>query len=339
MSSNFSATLDAFRGDLQATYVNTYNKKTKGDPRVGLVMELGLPSDKRQEIYGYPESAPTIDYWQRGEPIPRETGKIVTFEVPNDSFGKAFDFHEDDLNDVGKVLGAQAWVRALAGRGAQLPERITFQLIDSTTDPKLLPGIPLAPDGVGLFSSLDGDGNPRFGYSGPGSEKGNIVVGAGYSPDAIRSTFLDKVLPYYFGAQDTKGQPLNDQTEIESNLVVVASSKFAGAFGKAFQQGRTLEEGTVGAAATTNFILDGGYKITLWVTQRKSATSWNVFAPNAGPKPLLQQARLSLRTIDEDRSNSDRARNTKQNAFQVDLRHGYGVGPCYAACQVDESGS
>lgn len=334
---NFSATLDAFRGDLQATYVNTYNKKMKGDPRVGDLMELGLPSDKRQEIYGYPLSAPTVDYWQRGNPIPRETSSIVTFEVDNDSFGKAFEFHEDDLNDVGKVMGAQAWVRGIANRGTQLPDRVAFQIMDGTTNRKLLPGIPLAPDGVGLFSALDGDGNPRYGYSGPGTETGNIVKGAGYSPDAIRSTFLDKVIPYYLGAQDTKGEPLNDQTEVESGLLVVCNSRFAGAFGKAFQQGRTLEEGTVGAAATSNYILDGGYKIKLWATQRKAATSWVVRAINAGPKPLLQQVRLALRSIDEDRSNSDRARNTKQNAFQVDLRHGYGVGPAYTACQVDET--
>lgn len=334
---NFSATLDAFRGDLQATYVNTYNKKMKGDPRVADIMELGLPTDKRQEFYGYPLSAPTVDFWQRGQPIPRETSAMVTWEVDNDSFGKAFEFHEDDLNDVGKVMGAQAWVRGLASRGAQLPDRVGFQIADGTTNRKLLPGIPLAPDGVGLFSALDGDGNARFGYVGPGTETGNIVKGAGYSPDAIRSTFLDKVIPYYLGAQDTKGEPLNDQSEVESGITIVCNSRFAGVFGKAFTQARTLEEGTVGAAATSNYILDGGFKVKLWPTQRKSSLNWFCVAVNAGPKPLLQQVRLALRSIDEDRSNSDRARNTKMNAFQVDLRHGYGVALPYTACQVDET--
>jgi len=329
---NVHAPLDAFRAILNTALLDTYKKKMSSSPRLGDLMALGIGSEKRQEVYAYPKSIPTIDYWRRGTPIPREESGIVTFDVVNDDFGKAMDFHENDIEDLNKVLGYKAWITGLAERAAQLPERIAFQLLDSTTNSKLLPGIPLAPDGVGLFSATDGDGADRFGYSG-----GNIVVGGGYSPDAIRSTFLDKVLPYYFGCQDTKGEPLNDQSQVESGLLVIANSAYAGAFGKAFQQGRTLEEGTIGAAATSNYILDGGYKVTLWTTQRKAATSWVVQAVNAGPKPLLQQVRMGVRSIDEDRSNSDKSRNTKMNAFQVDLRHGYGIALPYTACQVTES--
>lgn len=322
---------EAFRADLQTTFVTTYEKSMAASPKLSAVMALDVPSDKRQEVYGYPESVPTLDRWERDTPIPREESRVVTYTVYNDDWGKAFEYHENDLDDM-KLIEGRTWARGLAKRAVQVPERVAFQLLDSTTNAKLLPSIPLAPDGAALFAATAG-GAARFGYTG-----GNIVTGGGYSGAAIRSDLMGKVLPAFFGFQDTKGEPLLDISKIETRIVIIANSAYYEGFSEAFKQAVTRSDGANGSAGVTNIVMDSGLSIELWLTQRKAATSWVALAPNASDQPpLLWQKRAAVRTIDEDRTNSDRARNTKQCAFQVDFRAGAGINLPFTAIQVDNS--
>lgn len=321
---------EAFRADLQTTFVTTYEKQAVASPKLSAFMALDVPSDKRAEIYGYPESMPTIDRWERGEPIPREESRIVTYEIFNEDWGKAFEYHENDLDDL-KLIEGRTWVRGLAKRAGQVPERVAFQLIDGTTNAKLLPSIPLAPDGAALFAATAG-GAARFGVTG-----GNIVTGNGYSGAAIRATLMGLVIPRFMAFKDTKSEPLLDQSQIENRLVILANSDYYEGFAEAFSQAITRSDGPAGSAGVTNIVMDSGLTIELWLTQRKSVDNWIVVAPNAGPPPLVWQKRAAVRTIDEDRTNSDRARNTKQNSFQVDFRAGAGMNLPFAAIQVDEA--
>lgn len=322
---------EAFRADLKTTFVTTYEKSMAQSPKLAAIMDINVPSDKRAEIYGYPESVPTVDRWERGRPIPREESRIVTYSATNESWGKAFEYHEDDINDL-KLIEGKAWARGMAKRTGQVPERVAFQILDSTTNAKLLPSIPLAPDGAALFATTAG-GAARFGKTG-----GNIVGGSGYSGAAIRATLMGLVLPQFFGFTDTKGEPLLDHSKIEQKLVIVANSDYYEGFAEAFKQSVTRSDGANGSAGVTNLVMDSGLAIELWLTQRKAATSWVVVAPDASDqKPLAWQQRAGVRTIDEDRSNSDRARNTKMESFQVDFRGTGFVNLPFTAIQVDES--
>jgi len=325
--------LDAFRGDMNATFRGTYERQIGASKELPGLMRLGVPSDKRQEYYGYPESPPTIDYWQRGKAIPRETAKIVTYSVVNENWGKAFEFNIDDLTDQTLVPATQ-WSAGLGKRAAQLPEEIAFQIVDGTTDNRLLPVVPTAPDGAALFSATDGGGAARFGVTG-----GNILSGNGYgSGQVIRADFLRSVSRAK-AFLDTKGQPLHVPSDLQNGILVVASSDYEEAFREAFVQGRTLQVDGAGggAGAVTNIIMDAGYGITVWLTPRKAAESWLVVFTQAGESPLFQQTREAPRVIEANESNSDWARNTRQFSFQLDMRAGFGVNLPLNAIEIDNS--
>lgn len=323
--------LDAFRGDMNATFRATYEKRIAASARLPGLMRLGVPSSLRQEYYGYPESPPTVDYWARGKAIPRETSRIVTYSVVNENWGKAFEFQVDDLNDQTLVPATQ-WSGQLGARAAQLPEEIAFQIVDATTSNRLLPAIPTAPDGAALFSATAG-GAARFGVTG-----GNIITGNGYGTGAAVRTDLFNAVARARAFLDTKGQPLHVPEELEE-ILVVASSDYEQVFSEAFQQPITFQANAAGTAGAgvSNVIMDSGKKITLWLTPRKAAESWVVVFPRAGEAPLFQQMREAPRIISADESNSDMARNTRLHSFQVELRAGFGINLPINAIEVDNS--
>lgn len=324
--------LDAFRGDMNATFRSTYEKRIAASTKLPGLMRLGVPSDKRQEYYGYPESPPTVDHWPRGAAIGRESAKIVTYSVVAENWGKAFEFQVDDLDDQTLVPATQ-WSGGLGKRAAQLPEEIAFQIVDATASGRLLPEIPTAPDGAALFSATDGSSGNRFGVSG-----GNIVSGNGYDAGAAirHDLFAAGVRARSF--LDTKGQPLHIPEELET-ILIVASSNYEEQFAEAFAQARTLQTNAAGTAggAVTNLIMDSGKKVTVWLTPRKAVGSWLVIYPEAGESPLFQVMRSAPRIIAANETNSDIARNTRQHSFQVELRAGYGVNLPLNAIEIDNS--
>lgn len=323
---------DAFLSEIRAEFLTTYRDTVRRNAKLPLAMQLGVGSDKRTERYGYWESPPLPERWPRGRSIPRESGQAIAYQVTNLDWGKAIDWHENDLEDL-KLGDIRTWARGLAQRFAVLPERVFFQLLLASTNAKLLPSIPTAPDGAALFATTAG-GSARFGATG-----GNIYTGSG-TPSSAQGVKED-----FFGAvermrtfQDTKGEPLHDDSLLEQGFLVIYNVDYEAVFREAFVQGRTLEVGGAGAsagAAVSNVILDSGMKVTLWGTQRITDADWYVFATQVEPKPIFEQLRMPLRTIEETRDNSSRARNEKILSFLADMRAGYSYNLPYGAVKVN----
>jgi hypothetical protein len=319
---------DAFLAEIRAEFLGTYRDTVRRSAKLPLVMGLGVGSDKRKEYYGYWESPPVPERWARGKSIPRESGQAITYSVTNLDWGKAIDFHENDLDDL-KLGDIRTWAQGLARRFAVLPERVFFQILMGTVDSKLLPTIPSAPDGAALFAAT-ANGTARFGVTG-----GNIVNGLGVGTGAqVRDSFMaagERMRQFL----DTKGEPLHDEALLEQSMVVVYGVHNEQVMREAFVQGRTLQSDANGAAAVTNVILDSGMKVTLWGTQRVTDDDLFVFANEVNPKPIFEQVRAPLRTIDETRENSSRARNEKILGFLADMRAGFGMNLPYACVKIN----
>jgi phage major head subunit gpT-like protein len=310
---------DALRGDIRTEFLDTLKRRASQAVRLPELMELGVPSTQRTERYFFWESVPVPVRWRRGDDIPAEGIRSRSYQVENFTWARAIDWHEEDLeDDQTGSMGGQA--RALADEFALLPERIAFQLLLSSADPDLLPSVPLAPDGVALFSATDGSGAARFGVTG-----GNIVTGTGVATSgAIRTDFFSAI--QRMGQfQGTNGEPFHSENLADAGFLVIYGVQNEQVFREAFQQRTVLEDGT-GSAGVGNIILEGGLSVRLWSTARLAGSNdWYVVALGYDIKPLFRQVRLQITTDEQNRSNSDRSRDTRMNRFQAFARFGFGV--------------
>ena len=321
--------------DIRAEFLNTYNSEAKTSANLPLVMQLGIPSTKRTEYYGYHESTPGLERWDRGDDMPEDEILSRSFSVENFSWAKAIGWFEDDVEDM-QLAGFREKARAVAYKGKILPEKIFFQVVTAAANAQLLQAIPNAPDGAALFSATAGGGD-RFGVSG-----GNIISGSGVaSAAAVRSDFWSAI--ERLGAfVDTEGEPLLED-ELDGELVVVAPRSASEIFTEAFKQERTIQLQTnvagtenVGAAGVTNSIRAGNLSVRLWFSQRISDNDWTVIVNSPTvPKPVFEQIRTPMRVIEENRSNSTKARRSKRQAILADMRSGYGVALPYGAIKVN----
>lgn len=322
--------------DVRAEFLNTYKTIAGPSPKLANCMRLGIQSNKLREYYGYYESVPNLDRWDRGEDMSEDELLTRTFNVVNLDWSKAIGWHENDAEDL-QLGNLRERARQLAGRAKVLPEQVFFQIITAATSNRLLKAIPNAPDGAALYATTAG-GSARF-----GATNGNLLTGNGVaSAAAVRADFWAGMEQFQL-FQDTEGEPLLDDSELDAGVTIVHGAANNEVFAEAFKQGRTVEIVTnqagsenVGGAAVTNTILESGQKITRWSTQRISDNDWFMFldAPSV-PKPVFEQVRQAVRVFMENRSNSRAARRSKREAILVDMRAGYGVGPAYGTLKVN----
>lgn len=311
------------RQEMADTYMKT---KRRSDTRLGGVMDLNIPSDKRQEIYGLFLSASHPDRWDRGDPIPTKGFEALQYTVTNFKYGRRIQWHIDDReDDQTQTLVEQS--RA-CGRGfAMLPERFFFELITATAD--LLPSIPTCADGAAYFATT-ALGGARF-----GATNGNLLTGSGVATaGAIRTDFWNAMEQFRL-FQDGEGQPLHTDDVIDGGACVIYNAQNDEVFREAFLQGRTYEEGTVGGAAVTNTILESGMKVTLWATQRVTDNDWTVHLKNTPKKAAFVQSRTQLREYFATAETSDRSRDTGEEYIQWDQRMGVGLNIPYGDIKIN----
>ena len=317
-----AATLTA---GIRADFARTYANKNKGvEQKLGPIMTLKMSSDKLIELYAYYESAPHPKIWPRGTDLPVKNFRSIGYNVENFDWSIGVEWHKNDrADDQTRTLFDQA--RQAGANFGLLTERIFFQFILATTDSDLLATIPNAPDGAVLYATTAG-GSDRF-----GATDGNLLSGSGVATsDDVRTDYFSAVAQFDL-FQDTEGQPLWDPSDVERGTTVIYGASNRKVFADAFQQGRTLE----GGAALTNIIMDSGQKVTLMSTPRITDDDWFVFMNDLEVKPIFEQLRQGLQTWDQLMSNSDRARNTKQEGVQWDARMGYGISIPYGTVKIN----
>lgn len=319
-----------FVNGLLTSFREAYAMPTPTSAWVSDCMDLALPSNSRQELYAYHNTAPYPSFSPYGDTMRFKGFSSVQWQTINYPYKlaigwNAFDRADDKLQDLMKQaqMGGQHF--------KTLPERVLIEFLLGSTS--LLPTLPNAPDGVALYYATDGSGANRFGVSG-----GNIETGGGVaSASAVRTDFW-QVRARFQAMQDTEGQPLWDAGLLDGGFTVVYSSANEEVFREAFVQGRTLAGplSSTSNGAVTNTIMESGLAIRLCPTQRLLGTDdWFVFANKSPYKPLYRQIREDVKETFHTYDNSDHASQTDEEWVQWVARYGFGVGPAYGTIKVN----
>jgi len=316
---------------LRATFAETYRQAIKGiDKRVALFMDLGLPSDKLTEIYGYRESRPYLVRQPKGQAVSRRVFGAKTYEVTNYLYSLAIDWYwQDELTDqLGNLF---ADVKDAAENAAYHAERIFWQLLLSSTDADLLPAIPSAPDGVALFYATDGAGAARF-----GATYGNLITGGTVATSALIRTDFYKAISQFQLFQDTQGQPLLRDEIFDRPIHVIYGSANNEVFMEAFRQEITLAVGgSTYAAGVSNNIIAAFNNVQLWSTPRITTNDWYVLIEGTPVKPMFEQVLAPYTDNLADFENSDRSRDFNTRSYHVRGMSGYGINLPYGCIKID----
>lgn len=300
-----------------AAYV--YKSVYKGiEAQLGDVCYLNATSDKLQEIRAYLQTAPYPQRWDRGTTINSDTMTSVQFTIPNQDWGSRIYFHDNDVQDdqTGTLYDM---ARQLGAHWATLTERIFYQVLQSTTDPLLLPTIPNAADGAGLYS-----GSARFGIS-----TGNQFSNTGQTIAAVMND-LFTFSQTYVNMQDTESQPLWDYSMIKGNGFKVF---YGPALTLVMSQVSKAAIVPIGAntatsnAGITNFVLSDGTPIDFVNNQRITGNSfyaWMKGLPNE-KRGFVRQVRQGFFESIGNWETSDHTRDTGELYIQYKNREGFGV--------------
>lgn len=325
-----AATLaNGLRSDFFDTYEKIRNRQADG--RLGSVMDLSIGATNRQHEFAYYEAAPHMEYWKRGESIPTDAMDSVRWSVPVYNWARRIPWHKDDRKDD-QTQSLYTIARQAGESAALLPERFFFDLIQGATD--TLPAVPLAPDGVALYSTTDGKGGARF-----EATNGNLLTGTGVATSAaIRGDYY-AAIEQFMAFRDGKGQPLLSPEVISSGVIIIHGAENTEVFEETFlQQRQGLVYGSNTAAATpSNLVLDSSRNIELWGTPRITGNDFYIFLRQAPTLPTFLLDREGIQEFSslEGENNSDNTRDTGEEYIQFERRAGAGIGPAFGTIKIN----
>ena len=304
-------------------FESTYRQSYQGELEdLGNCMELAVPAATRTVTYAMHDTPAYPSRQELGDPVKREGFQSKTMSVTNYEYSAMIPWYRRDRTDnqVGDLMGhaAQAAMHYLS-----LDSRALIEIATGTLD--LLPAAPTAPDGVGLYSTTDGDSANRFGVS-----NGNIEGGAGTSAANI-TTDWHSVLARFDAFQNPKGQPFFPVSRRGTTYTIYAPSDLRAAFIGSFNA--ELIQGS--SAAPSNTIIASGENIRLVFTPRLSGTNdWLVFRNDVTVKPVFGQVRQPLRTFIATDENSDEARNSGIESVKFTAEMGWGINVPFGTIKV-----
>lgn len=331
MRVNSSQTLaNGLRTEFWDTYAAVKNRVA--DSRLASVMNLSVGATNRDHDFGYFESAPHFDIWRRGDEIASKGMDSVSYNVAVYEWGRRVpwlkwdrdDDQTDSLMNVARQSGESA---------ALMPERMFFDLIQNNAS--ILPAIPTAPDGAAMFAGTAG-GAARF-----GATDGNALTGTGAGSGAVLTDFYT-ALEQFLLFQDTEGQPLLSDADLQGGLIVIHPVGMTEAMETAFRQKQQIGDALVGGAKS-NLIQDTARSVELWGSARLDGVdvdNWYVFLKNP-PKEqtfVLDREGVQEETALMEDNNSDTTRRTAEESIQWWSRAGAGISLPYGAIKVTNSG-
>lgn len=300
-----------------AAYVYKFTYKGVYE-RLKDVVWLDATSDKLQEIRGYLQAAPYPERWDRGSTISAAAMTAIQFTIPNQDWGKRIYFHDDDVQDD-QTSSLYTMARDLGEHWATLPERIFYQVLQSTTDPTLLGTIPNAADGLGLYS-----GSARFGIA-----TGNQFNNTGQTINAVMNDIFT-VKQTYINMQDTQSQPLWDPSTLQANGFRIFHGPALTLVMSQVAKSIVVPIGANTAtsnAGITNFVMADGSHISWENNQRITGNSfycWLQNMPNE-KRCFLRQIRQGFFESIGNWETSDHTRDTGELYLQYKNREGYGL--------------
>lgn len=308
---------------------DTYSQSQEGEQTfVDMVSNPDIPSKVKNQPEGYFETTPYPVIWLDGDEIPEKPFQSVQFVIYNRSWGRRLPYSEDDLV-YEQTQSLIAKVREFGAHWGTLYARILIQFMTAATDPDLVPGTTLAPDGAAMYATTAG-GAARFGVT-----DGNLPTG--YACMDTAAEVLDAISTEIMRATrflDTEGQPLLDAGSLSEVLIVAPA-----AYGVVFEQARNqlITSNAGGTAGVTNFLLAGQRKLSWWITPRLTAKKFYVFFPRVNKQPFGKAVVTPIREAYADMTNDHGARTSKRFYNQWDSRFGPYIGPCFATICVTDA--
>ena len=217
-----------------------------------------------------------------------------------------------------------------AKRFLQLPDVLIGEYLGGTAVYNYS-GLLNASDGVGLYSTVDGDGAARFGVTG-----GNVITGQGVNTTAkIHNDIINCRRRFLQMTEPVVGQPLHDPDNVMYNrMCFVVPPQLDGVFNQLSDQDLIYSDPTINTAQS-NFLKS---KIKYKVNQRLADTNdWFVVLESGFWKPFAYRAPQTLRQLFATMQNSDISRETMQELVYADLRIGISPWCPWTTIQVSNS--
>lgn len=309
----------ALRG-LRSEFETIFRQRQRAmNARLGTIMRV-VQSDGAYEVYGVTGAVPKVNRWRRGTNRTQQGISEFLQFVENYTYELMVPWHEEDEEDdqTGTLVDR---VREGAIRFAQLPDRAYIEIITQTAS-DVLPTIQNAFDGFPLYSN---GGGTRFSVTG-----GNIITGSGVALPSEVLFDLNAGIERFITFKDTEGEPRWVAEDLV-NPLVICSPALREVMLKALRG--NLLENTVGSTAPSTNVFANTFQ--LWVNNRLTGNDWFINLTQTETKPVIMQVRRPLRVVQEDFSNSETTRRTKQKQLMWDARLSWAPFDPMTTIQVD----
>lgn len=265
----------------------------------------------REAKAAWKESVELPNFWAFGTPRQRHAVKDVFLNVLWHPYQATLDINMFDRVDD-QLGDAQAHMQGIIRRYAQLPHILFTEML--TAVPSLLPEIQPAYDGVTVFSTVDGDGNPRF-----GDAAGNTLTGTGFSKaDLYHDLF--RGMQKFQQFLDPKNQLIFD-TDIASirNFAVIIPVNMQEAF-YSISYGDNFRIDSLNNTSESN-VIKGDFDV--YVNPRlTSSNKWYILLKHSYWKPFILRRDNEPESFWANMSNSDRAREYNEETLYSHQRIG-----------------
>lgn len=315
-------------------FVNAYRVQATAPVKAMLegLMKLNLSvGTGRVERFAFPEATPKVSRWDSGTGITHRSFNYRQWEGTVNRWGVALDWLKiDEEDDQLKALQGQAM--DVANRYAMIPWEVAMQqLLGGTANPDLLPGALLAPDGVGIYSALDGNGANRFGTPG-----GNILTGSGIASEAalVKDLYAAQNRIHLFLDQAGKFRWRPWQgTAVRIFAPFALREVFEAAFKRPGLSLATLNGGTTPAAVNQTANI---YVKDIVYAQELTGNSWFVtFADLPPPLNMAERQAPELNVITPQQSGPQAEQGMV--SLYTSARALYLLGPCDSTVKVSNA--
>lgn len=276
-----------------------------------LYRPMGGENFAREAKAAWKESVELPNFWAFGTPRIHSSAKDVTLTILWHAYQATLDINIFDRMDD-QLKDAEEHMLGIIRRYAQLPHILFTEML--TGVPSLLPEIQPAYDGVTVFSTVDGDGNPRF-----GDAAGNTLTGSGFSSaDLYRDMF--RILQKFQQFLDPKNQIIFDTgTAAINNMSVIIPVGLQQAFATVLY-GENFRIDSLNNTSESN-VLKGDFEVHV-NPRLTTANKWYAVLRHSYWKPFVLRRQTEPRAFWGNVENSDRAREYNEETLYSDQRIG-----------------
>jgi len=304
---------------------DTYETQVRQLGALGAIVDSDV-TDTRVVSLGYYHSAPMPVLQRRGDPIREASFDSTSYEGRVRKFSVEVPWDTDDAADD-QLGGLEPRARDTGKRFGLIDIKTIELYLRGAVDPAVLDVLDLSPDGVGMFSALDGAGDPRFGVTG-----GNIVTGSGVASQDDIETDIYAAMVRFASMLDTEGEQLHPDGVDGSGYTLLVPVALRRVFEKAFKMDAVANDND---ATTSNILIQNGVKYVIkFLSPDVTGNSWWIAANASTVKPLTILDRGAMRTVPFDETNDRQAWQTDVAGVAFKLRRGHVPNLPYGIIQV-----